>query len=174
MIGEIETTAARDVNLEVRLLMPGKIYEPAYRIFNTLKYLDASALSNGEIEIATVQFNGRAFLLAARIEDSNVTGLTWLGAEGDEVSHDDIFRGAIIRAAWDAEGINIEHLDTSPLSVESFISGIKSKLEMDSGDSYADYGDACSFTMRVFALEDQGMFVCAYVCNRWVECLHLG
>ena len=166
--------AAKMTTLQVNVSLPCKIYKLPVGILRDILYLDTKKIVSGEIEIATCEFRDRLFLLRAKVEKSKIAGVRWQGGDSEPLCYSDPFWGPVLKAAWKEEGVDIEKLDTSPVSVEGFVKELRNLLEYEVGQgSESKAYQGCFIYLRVFDFGEHGVVVCVYVCGHWVSCVHL-
>jgi len=166
-----EVAQTRDINLEVKMSISGRIVEPQTRLFNTVKYIESTRVPDGDLELGYIEHDGKILVLCLRVQEGSVIGLKWMGVEGRPVDWDDILYGAIIKAAWSEEGVNLDDLNTAAMPLSSFIESFRADDE-SSSFGYESQEDM-KFMIRVISLGEYGTFLCAHIPGRWVECLHL-
>ncbi|MDH5564657.1 MAG: hypothetical protein OEY91_13680 [Nitrospirota bacterium] len=166
--------AAKMTTLQVNVSLPCKIYKLPVGILRDILYMDSKKIVSGEIEVATCEFRNHLFLLSAKIEKSKVVGVRWLGMGSEALCCEDQFWGPVLKAAWKEEGVDIDQLDTSSVTVEGFVKELRNLLEYEVGKGTETKAyQGCFIYMRVFDFGEHGVVVCVYVCGHWVSCIHL-
>jgi len=166
--------AGKMTSLDVEVSIPCELFTIPVAVFNNLRYIDPKKITSGVIEVATCEFGEHLFILNAKVEDSQIKGISLTAFGADILCHENPFWGPVVREAWKQEGIDIDKLDTSPVDVESFIKNI-SKLSVSESkkQSEAKAMDHCYIMVRVLDFGELGVLVCFYVCGHWVQCVHL-
>lgn len=157
--------------LNVNITIKCKIRQVPFKIFQNVQYIDSKKVVSGEIEIGTCEFSGNLCLLSAKVEKSRIVGLSCLGIGVDSVSCDDPTFGPILKAAWEEGGVDIEKLDTTPLSVEKFIESLQSIVACESKKEPKAMGEVCRITVTAWDFGLGQVVICFEVCNRWMKCI---
>jgi hypothetical protein len=153
-------------SLEVKVSIPCELFSLPVTLLNNLSYLEPKKISAGALEIATCEFAEQLFILNAKVEDAKVTGISVTGFGNDILCHKNPFWGPVVKQAWKQEGVNIDKLESTPVSVENFINNLLEKP----GSKAMDH---CFIMVRVLDFGELGVLVCFYVCGHWVQCVHL-
>ena len=160
-------------SLDVKVKIPCEILSLPVSTLNNLRYLDPAKITAGVIELATCEFGEQLFILNAKVEDSEVAGISITGFGTDVLCHKSPFWGPVVTQAWKQEGINIDKLDTTPVSVGDFINNLRKQPAATGTTAETKVMDHCFIMVRVLDFGELGVLVCFYVCGHWVQCVHL-
>lgn len=111
--------------------------------------------------------------MSVKVEKSQVVGLSLLGVGVSRVSSKHPIYGPFLKAAWKEEGVDIEKLDTSPLSVEDFIRGLQTIPVPGLKEVSREGTQLCFEQVIEFDLGELGVVVCVFVCGHFVDCVLL-
>jgi len=166
--------AGKMTSLDVEVSIPCELFSIPVAVFNNLRYVDPKKITTGVIEVATCEFGEHLFILNAKVEDSQIKGISVTGFGADILCHENPFWGPVVKEAWKQEDIDIDKLDTSPVDVEDFIKNLR-KLSVFEPKKQPESKamNHCYIMVRVLNFGELGVLVCFYVCGHWVQCVHL-
>jgi len=149
--------------LKVELSLPVMIREGVFDRLHVLDYVDPAKVFSGSIELGTVEFEGNVFLVRANVDKGVVTSirLSSLGIPMICACQDPMW-GPIARAALKHFGVDLEHLDPTPLPFKDLLEGICGRTKV-----------YCSIRIAVTVIEvDHKKFaiICIWVCGRVADC----
>ncbi|RCV64283.1 hypothetical protein C5S53_09520 [Methanophagales archaeon] len=171
---EGKTSVEKVTVLNANISLECKSYTLPVRILRNIFYIDPAKVVSGELEIGAFELGGQVCLVSVKVEKSQVVGLSLLGVGVSRVSSKHPIYGPFLKAAWKEEGVDIEKLDTSPVSVEDFIKGLQTIPVPGLKEVSMKEWVMCYCNVNVFDMDEFGVFVCVYLCGHFVECVLQG